>query len=489
MFVDLQHQLAKNYAETSPALRRTWLESMANHHMKNGNLSEAAHCFAHMAALEAEFLRSKRADIPGSKAFQRISPNIPRDEELSNSRKLDDIYGSEEEFCEENLLKSLEQAVELFTKGERYEVVPEVYKLMIPLHEKSKNYETLSRIHKNIAESYDKVIMAKKSGKRLLGHYYRVAFFGKEFFEENSGREFIYKEPKVTSLSEISQRLKDLFGQKFGASNVRLIMSEKEIDEKKDIDPKYAYIQITHVTPYNDHNDFEKVNNINKFMFETPFTLSDPSKAHSSTCEDQCKRRTILTTSYTFPYVVKRIPVVAKTVEMLSPIEVAINEMEQRCEQLEEVTLSGFKDFKKLQLTLQGSISVQVNAGPLAYARAFLNKSNNKYPVNSVNKLKQLYKDFINVCEIALQLNEKLIAADQHQYHRALKTNYDELVQELSHCLYTSNEVNIESKVNGYENSSEIHLKNNNNQSSVKHATQKSASIDIFDYISGSSNA
>lgn len=52
-------------------------------------------------------------------------------------------------------------------------------------------------------------------------------------------------------------------------------MSEKEIDEKKDIDPKYAYIQITYVHPHNHFIDssnriteFEKQdNNLNVFMF------------------------------------------------------------------------------------------------------------------------------------------------------------------------------------------------------------------------------
>jgi hypothetical protein len=41
---------------------------------------------------------------------------------------------------------------------------------------------------------------------RFLGSYYRVAFFG-NLFEELSGQEFIYKEPKLTRLGEISDRL------------------------------------------------------------------------------------------------------------------------------------------------------------------------------------------------------------------------------------------------------------------------------------------
>lgn len=39
MLVDLQYSLANSYAST-PELRRTWLESMAKVHVRNGNLSE-----------------------------------------------------------------------------------------------------------------------------------------------------------------------------------------------------------------------------------------------------------------------------------------------------------------------------------------------------------------------------------------------------------------------------------------------------------------
>lgn len=39
MLVDLQYSLAKSYAST-PELRKTWLDSMARIHVKNGDMSE-----------------------------------------------------------------------------------------------------------------------------------------------------------------------------------------------------------------------------------------------------------------------------------------------------------------------------------------------------------------------------------------------------------------------------------------------------------------
>jgi len=62
-----------------------------------------------------------------------------------------------------------------------------------------------------------------------------------------------------------------------------------------------AYIQVTHVTPYFDEKelherqtDFERSNNIRRFMFETPFTKS--GKAHGG-IEEQWRRRTIITSN------------------------------------------------------------------------------------------------------------------------------------------------------------------------------------------------
>ena len=44
----------------------------------------------------------------------------------------------------------------------------------------------------------------------------------------------------------------------------------------------------------------------------------------------------------------------------LKPIEVAIEEMSRKCEELEEIVKNENIDVKKLQLRLQGSVNCQV---------------------------------------------------------------------------------------------------------------------------------
>ncbi|KAG9335582.1 hypothetical protein JZ751_004486 [Albula glossodonta] len=241
----------------------------------------------------------------------------------------------------------------------------------------------------------------------------------------------------------------------------------------KDLDSKYAYIQVTHVTPYLEEKeladrktDFERSHNIRRFVFETPFTVSGKKQGG---VEEQCKRRTILTNyctfahesvasiigsgvdegsagsvalglcssetaaTHCFPYVKKRIAVMYQHHTDLNPIEVAIDEMSRKVAELRQLCSASDVDMIRLQLKLQGSISVQVNAGPLAYARAFLDDScTKKYPDNKVKQLKEVFRQFVDACGQGLGINERLIKEDQQEYHDEMKANYRDLARELS---------------------------------------------------------
>ncbi|KAG7252526.1 hypothetical protein CRUP_028400, partial [Coryphaenoides rupestris] len=256
----------------------------------------------------------------------------------------------------------------------------------------------LFRLYDTLTRAYNKIMEVMQSGRRLLGTYFRVAFYGQGFFEEEDGKEYIYKEPKLTGLSEISQRLLALYGDKFGPENVRIIQDSNKVNPKE-LDGKFAYVQVTFVKPYFEEKeapeqktDFEKCHNIGRFVFETPYTLS--GKKHGGV-EEQCKRRTVLTTSNTFPYVKKRVEVASERHVDLRPVDVAIDEMRARTAELTKLCSPREVDMIQLQLKLQGCVSVQVNAGPMAYARAFLDDSK---PNQSISKKAKELKDIFRTC-------------------------------------------------------------------------------------------
>ncbi|XP_071888545.1 dedicator of cytokinesis protein 9 isoform X10 [Anas platyrhynchos] len=455
MLVDLQYSLAKSYAST-PELRKTWLDSMARIHVKNGDLSEAAMCYVHVAALVAEYLTRKGMFRQGCTAFRVITPNI--DEEAS---MMEDVGMQDVHFNEDVLMELLEQCADGLWKAERYELIADIYKLIIPIYEKRRDFERLAHLYDTLHRAYSKVTEVMHTGKRLLGTYFRVAFFGQGFFEDEDGKEYIYKEPKLTPLSEISQRLQKLYSDKFGSENVKMIQDSGKVNPK-DLDSKYAYIQVTHVVPYFEEKelqerktDFERTHNIRRFMFEMPFTQAGKRQGG---VEEQCKRRTVLTAIHCFPYVKKRIPVMYQHHTDLNPIEVAIDEMSKKVAELRQLCASAEVDMIKLQLKLQGSVSVQVNAGPLAYARAFLDDTNTKrYPDNKVKLLKEVFRQFVEACGHALGINERLIKEDQLEYQEEMKANYREMAKELSEIMHEQI-TPVEEKANVMPNS--IHIFN-----------------------------
>ncbi|XP_015481712.1 dedicator of cytokinesis protein 11 isoform X2 [Parus major] len=435
MLVDLQYSLAKSYAST-PELRKTWLDSMAKIHVKNGDFSEAAMCYVHVAALVAEFLHRKKLFPSGCTAFRKITPNIDEEGAMKEDGGMMDVH-----YSEEVLVELLEQCIDGLWKAERYEIISEVSKLIIPIYEKRREFEKLTQLYRTLHGAYAKILEVMHTRKRLLGTFFRVAFYGQTFFEEEDGKEYVYKEPKLTGLSEISFRLLKLYGEKFGSDTVKIIQDSNKVNIK-DLDPKYAHIQVTYVKPYFEDKEmserkteFERNHNINRFVFETPYTLS--GKKHGSV-EEQCKKRTILTTLNSFPYVKKRIPVNYEHQVNLKPIDVATDEIKDKTAELQKLCSSGGDvDMIQLQLKLQGCVSVQVNAGPLAYARAFLSDSqSNKYPAKKVNELKEMFRKFIQACGIALELNERLIKEDQVEYHEGLKSNFQDMVKELSDIIH-----------------------------------------------------
>ncbi|XP_061575353.1 dedicator of cytokinesis protein 10 isoform X8 [Cololabis saira] len=464
MLVDLQYSLANSYAST-PELRRTWLESMAKVHVRNGDLSEAAMCYIHISALIAESLKrrgywsadkarmstvspdespvfkcssllttSRDQDTSfcmGWAAFMCISPNVKEEGAMK-----EDTGTQDTPYTEDTLVEQLELCVDYLWKSERYELIADINKPVIAVFEKRRDFKRLSELYYDIHRSYLKVTEVVNSEKRLFGRYYRVAFYGQGFFEEEESKEFIYKEPKLTGLSEISQRLLKLYSDKFGADNVKMIQDSNKVNPK-DLDSKFAYIQVTYVVPYFDEKeqhdkrtDFERHHNINRFVFETPFTLS--GKKHGDV-EEQCKRRTILTTSSSFPYLKKRIQVVEQQSTEMNPIEVAIDEMSRKVSELNQLCNMEEVDMIRLQLKLQGSVSVKVNAGPMAYARAFLEEKNaKKYPDNQVKLLKEIFRQFAEACGQALDVNERLIKEDQLEYQEEMRAHYRDMLTELS---------------------------------------------------------
>ncbi|GCB61581.1 hypothetical protein scyTo_0012944 [Scyliorhinus torazame] len=391
MLIDLMYRIAKGY-QTSPDLRLTWLQNMAGKHSERSNRAEAAQCLVHSAALVAEYLSmlEDRKYLPvGCVTFQNISFNV-----LEESAVSDDVLSPDEEgicsgkyFTEAGLVGLLEQAADLFSMAGMYEAVNEVYKVLIPIHEANRDAKKLATIHGKLQDAFSKIV--------------HQAFYG----------------------------------ERFGEDVVEVIKDSNPVDKCK-LDPSKAYIQITYVEPYFDTYEmkdrityFDKNYNLRRFMYCTPFTLD--GRAHGD-LHEQFKRKTILTVSHTFPYIKTRINVTQKEEVILTPIEVAIEDMQKKTQELAFATHQEPADPKMLQMVLQGSVGTTVNQGPLEVAQVFLSEiPNDPKLFRHHNKLRLCFKDFTKRCEDALRKNKSLIGPDQKEYQRELERNYHRLKEAL----------------------------------------------------------
>ncbi|XP_060723565.1 dedicator of cytokinesis protein 7 isoform X9 [Tachysurus vachellii] len=438
MLIDLMYRIAKGY-QTSPDLRLTWLQNMAGKHSERTNHAEAAQCLVHSAALVAEYLSmlEDRKYLPvGCVTFQNISSNV-----LEESAVSDDVVSPDEEgicsgkyFTEAGLVGLLEQAAASFSMAGMYEAVNEVYKVLIPIHEANRDAKKLATIHGKLQEAFGKIVHQSTGWERMFGTYFRVGFYGSKFGDLDE-QEFVYKEPAITKLAEISHRLEGFYGERFGEDQVEVIKDSNPVDKCK-LDPNKAFIQITYVEPYFDTYEmkdrityFDKNYNLRRFVYCTPFTLD--GRAHGD-LHEQYKRKTILTTSHAFPYIKTRINIIHKEEIISMPIEVAIEDMQKKTQELAFATHQDPADAKMLQMVLQGSVGTTVNQGPLEVAQVFLSEiPSDPKLYRHHNKLRLCFKDFTKRCEDALRKNKSLIGPDQKEYQRELERNYHRLKEAL----------------------------------------------------------
>lgn len=76
------------------------------------------------------------------------------------------------------LLEQLEVCADMLEKAERFELLGHLYRLIVPMYEEKRSYEALANCYTHLAQACNKIVEVTKSGKRLLGRFYRVAFFG-----------------------------------------------------------------------------------------------------------------------------------------------------------------------------------------------------------------------------------------------------------------------------------------------------------------------
>ncbi|KAG5451148.1 Dedicator of cytokinesis protein 7 [Clonorchis sinensis] len=463
-----------------PELRVFWLIQMAEQHYGMSGFDEAAQCLTHAAAIIAEHLVNRNQLPDGFPSFgcADVSEAVENVNVLEESCACGPLGSGVIEPCcpspawvpelvgPVNTLDTswyfspagwaglVTWAAESFAKAGRHELVPRLYAKLVPVLEALNQYSQLNVIHGKIKEAYTTLEKHQRK-KRLFSSYFRIGFYG-ALFGTNDGTEYIYREPPLTKLPDITLRIRDYYANKFGEERV-VVLKDANVVDTSTLDPDKVYLQITYVEPHFDEHELRQRSTeaqrnymLKRFVYSMPFT---PRKGvvHGSLAE-QYQRKVILTTERNFPYVKSRLTVVACEHRILSPIEVAHLDVIRRVQQLEEALNSSPIDIKFLQMILQGCVGAAVNQGPVEVATTFLSEKETdtaepfELPQSSTILTHQAYVDAQESLRLsfrrmldnsyrALCVNRELIGPDQVEYQQALEEQYENVKRKMAHLI------------------------------------------------------
>ncbi|KAL6048775.1 Dedicator of cytokinesis protein 6 [Balamuthia mandrillaris] len=430
MIADLYYRIAQGYIHT-PDLRITWLGELARFHDQEKNFMEAALCHIHVAALVLEYLKQKdpeyKLHVHNEEIFQKLCPG------LSEIADEDEEGGFQSHFfTEKGLIISLKLALDLLEKAQAFEFGSELYKLLLSIYEKNASYKDLATCHHQLDKFYS-AIAKGDAGSRLEREYFRVGFYGRTFGRLDS-KHFIYKEPQFTHLFDFTERMKELVKKTYGVTSVE-VLDAHEVD-RSNLKEGTCYLQITYLKPYFQgdslprNTTLEKATNLSTFVFQTPFTKDGQPRG---TVAQQYKRKTMLTVDGQFPSILRRLPVKSYRQEELNPLEVSIEEIDNRTAILVSELVQQPPNIKTLQHVLQGSALPQVNQGAIEICNAFLGGGEgDKYPPELVEKLRESLRQFLKSCKRALQLNKTLIGGEQSTFQEEMEIGFNDLQKQMS---------------------------------------------------------
>lgn len=177
------------------------------------------------------------------------------------------------------------------------------------------------------------------------------------------------------------------------------------------------------------------------FIFETPYTTGP--KLQTDDLSKQQKKKTLFTTELAFPYLKNRLEIVAKREVIISPIENAIELIEDRVAKLRTELETNPPRLNSLHQVIQGSVvpsaypprvfsvcsamfflflfrmylyrykshttRAVVNAGPLHVCEVFLSRTQGEWPEGHVKTLRKAIEDLTRLCGFSIALSKSII--------------------------------------------------------------------------------
>ena len=338
-----------------------------------------------------------------------------------------------------------EEIIQNFTRGKAFENAIDATKELIMAYETvSFDFKKLASATRILAKLYDSI----DNIDRVSASYFRVAYIGVGFPRSLRNRQFIFEGTPWEKLESIHERLHRLYPGATIVSN----------ETQAKLDGQYLYVstvvpegdtttdyfsgrQLQSISP--GAKEFQSRSNMKYFSYSRPLSGTNSPL-------DLWVEKVVYETYQSFPTIVKRSEVKQVSMVKLSPVENALNLLNQKINDLLDLELLfnvGKADqgtVTKLDLILSGSVDSPVNGGIPVY-RAFFNDRSLREDPNTSQKVLALelaFLDYAAALQRCLIIHGKVVPA-------TLKPLHDNLMQ-----LFQRNyerELNFLTSVGSYE--------------------------------------
>ncbi|XP_065556971.1 dedicator of cytokinesis protein 1-like isoform X2 [Artemia franciscana] len=327
------------------------------------------------------------------------------------------------------------EMIELFDKGRMWEGALKFCKELIHEYEEEVfHYDKLSKLLRRMADFYDKII----STLRPEAEYFRVAFYGRGFSAFQQNKVYVYRGNEYEKIQDFVGRIQTQFPN--AEPMQKLTPPSAEIKESPQ-----QYLQINKVDPVMEEKErlsgkpiaepilrYYRSNDVSKFTFSRPFHRGVKDKENEFAT--LWLERTVLATTYPLPGILRWFPVNQTEVFELSPLETAIETMEQANSHLKELIIANrtdpFLNYNPLSMKLQGMIDAAVNGGTAKYEQIFLTESHMKnHPEERplISKLEQLLCAQTCLLEAGVEVHSMRVVDQMRSFHDHLESKFKEL--------------------------------------------------------------
>ncbi|KAI0700925.1 cytoplasmic protein [Cytidiella melzeri] len=330
-------------------------------------------------------------------------------------------------------------------QGKAWESALEICKELTFQHaEVTFNYSRLAEILRLQAALLEHIV----TDQRYYSDYFRVAFYG-NFPVGIRHKQFVYRGYEWEKFGAFCERMLN----KHPGAQLLKTFGDPPVDIRFGTD---QFIQCTAVVPEPNRDlpiftnpdvpaqirTYYEHSAINVFSYSRPVIKVGPDNVEETWVE-----KTYLTTEEAFPTVLRRSEVVDVAAVEISPIETALQEVQQRTRELEGLNTRYAALAKTTQsvsttllaMSLNAAVDAPITGGIASFRQSFLAEDYlARYPdrAEKVEKLRLAIDDQVRVIDSCLKLHGQLCPSEMLAFHTTLegffKKNFHEEIQRLA---------------------------------------------------------